>query len=167
MYLHFDFSNHWFVFIQKFSPRNINRHDSRIQIFAIIHQSAVIIVFAFRNWRRLCILCYCGKLLFVFLFLKTKCGITFPSNIHFARPGGSGGLGRLQPPHIWAKYTICLDFPAKLNLFQPSASPLLRPFRRSCSLIFDKGLYKISNNCEEFTKYDQQDHTENSQLTNS
>ena len=34
--------------------------------------------------------------------------------------------------HFWAKiYIICLNFLAKFNPFQPSASPFLRPFRRS------------------------------------
>ena len=31
-----------------------------------------------------------------------------------------------------AKCTICLDFLANFNSFQPSASPLLRLFRRPC-----------------------------------
>ena len=44
----------------------------------------------------------------------------------------TGRLGRLQPPHFLVKRTICLDFLAKFNLFQPAVSPLLRSFHQLC-----------------------------------
>ena len=50
----------------------------------------------------------------------------------YTGPAVAGKLGRLQPPQFWAIYTIFLDFLAKFNIFQPSASPLLRLFRRPC-----------------------------------